>query len=206
MLLQFPELVPVTAKIVLSHWFQDDFWKSFISIEAFFVSLISQVVMAILPGKNPHSYFVCTGYFPVNLAGAKVKANLPYSYLLIASFLLHVFAGVRIKIHRHKQTMIDHAQSGTAAPNAGHISSQTLINFTTNIVSLLLLVFAAVVTVIVNTMDPVKFDSFPNYVWIYVLHHYTPTIILSSTVIIYYTKNVSLRIYVREELYGPNVS
>ncbi len=76
------------------------------------------------------------------------------------------------------------------------ISSETMINFTTNMLSLLLLIVSASLAVIINSINPLKFEIYPNYLWLYVFHHYSPTLVLGSTVLIYFAKNPQLRTHV----------
>ena len=176
---------------------QDDFWKAFINITTFSVSLFSQIIYMLLPGKNPHNFFVCLGQFPVILTGKPVKPNAAVNYLLLLSFLLHTFGGIRIKIYRDRENQMDQVQSMAVAPT---ISSEAMINFTTNAISLLLLIISGVIPVVINTMNPANFEVYPNYLWLYVMHHYSPTIVLGSTAIIYYTKNPPIRAYAWSEI------
>ena len=176
---------------------QDDFWKTFINIATFSVSLISQIIHMVIPGKKPHNFFVCLGHFPVKLTGIPVKSNEAVNYLLLLSFLLHMFGGIRIMIYRFRENQMDLMQSVAAVST---LSSEAMINFTTNAISLLIFIASAVVPVVINTTDPANFQVYPNYIWLYVMHHYSPTVVLGSTAIIYYTKNPPIRDYAWSEI------
>ena len=178
---------------------QDDFWKAFINITTLSISVLSQTANVFMPGKSPHNFYVCLGEFPLEYVGKPVKPNSPTNYLLLISVLLHTFAGIRIKCHRLQQNKIDLVQSLTAPESQTPLTGATLINFTTNAISLLLLLASAAVGVVINAMNPVTFEIFPNYIWLYVLHHYSPTVVLGSTVVIYYAKNPLLRDHIWSE-------
>ena len=75
-----------------------------------------------------------------------------------------------------------------------------MMNFTTNLVSLLLLVISSVGPSMVNKMEPLIIDTYPNFIWVYIIHHYCPQCVLTITALIYYIKNPPLRKYMWVEL------
>ena len=58
--------------------------------------------------------------------------------------------------------------------------------------SVLLIVFSAISTTTINRMDPRKIDIYPNYLWVYALHHYLPQSIFITVVILLYSRNSCL--------------
>jgi hypothetical protein len=56
----------------------------------------------------------------------------------------------------HYVCRIDHLQAVTAASPAGSVNSQTMIDFTTNAASIVLLLASTSVGTVVNTLDPAR--------------------------------------------------
>ena len=52
---------------------------------------------------------------------------------------------------------------------------------------------------IINKMEPNVLDKYPNYVWAYVHHHFSPNIVLGSTALIYFINHPPLREFVKNE-------
>jgi hypothetical protein len=44
------------------------------------------------------------GHFPTRLTGMPVKPNHAVNYLILVSFLLHAFTGIRIKVRRIQES------------------------------------------------------------------------------------------------------
>jgi hypothetical protein len=55
-----------------------------------------------LPGKNPHMFYICCGKLPSTLAGEKVKFNRPYYYLIQVSAVLHAILLLRFLVFKIK--------------------------------------------------------------------------------------------------------
>ena len=159
------------------------------------------VLCSLFPGKDPHNFYVCTGKFPSVLAGTPVKQNTASNVLLLASLLLQVFAGSSITVHRYKQNQKDRAETRTGGSiNDNIISKQSLINLTMNTVMFMLLMGIMSVLRIVNATNLATFEVYPNYIWLYVFHHFAPTATHSTAVTIIYVKNSSLITYASSEL------
>jgi hypothetical protein len=54
---------------------KDEFWCFFLTMWSAFVSILSQTVFVISPGKNPINYYMCMGSYPKQYAGMPVKKN-----------------------------------------------------------------------------------------------------------------------------------
>jgi hypothetical protein len=177
---------------------QDDFWRLYLNLWTLGVSICTQVIYIIMPGKNPQNYYMCLGYYPTKYNGEMVKPNSSINYFLLFSFIVHMLAGIRIKLHRRKEAQIDKIQTITVAASLGH--SNMMMNFTTNITSLLLLILSAVGPAMLNKMEPLILDTYPNFIWVYISHHYWPPCVLALTALIYYSKNPPLRNFLWVEM------
>ena len=69
------------------------------------------------------------------------------------------------------------------------------MNFTTNLISLLLLVMSSSGPAIINTIEPIVLDKYPNFLLVHFVHHYSPQVVLFSTGLMYYVKNPALRTF-----------
>jgi hypothetical protein len=179
---------------------KDGFWRLFLNIWTSGISLTTQIIYAFQEGKNPQNYFLCLGYYPTKLAGQTVKANTSMNYMLLFSFLAHVIAGIRIKLHRRKEHQKDLVQALTVETSPGN--KNMMMNFTTNLISLLLLIVSSAGPAVVNKMEPIVLDNYPNYFWVYLIHHYSPQFVLGCTALIYYIKNPPLRKVIWLEMSG----
>jgi len=153
-----------------------------------------------MPGKNPQNVFLCLGEYPTKYEGMTVKVNSTINYLLFFSFLAHLVAGVRIKIYRNQEEQKDQVQALSVAIPVDNI--HMMMNFTTNLFSLLLLIVSSVGPALVNKIEPVFLDTYPNFLFVYVIHHYSPQSVLFFTALIYLVKNPPLRKFITVELVG----
>jgi hypothetical protein len=177
---------------------QDDFWRLFPDCWTLGVSISNQIIYGLMPGKNPQNYYMCLGHYPTKYNGKAVKINYSTNYLALLSFVAHVIAGIRIKIHRCKEEQKDQVQAVTSAASVG--SMDMMMNFTTNLISLLLLIFSSGVPVIINAMEPLFLDTYPNFILVYISHHYSPQCVLALTALIYYIKHPPFRKFIWLEI------
>ena len=179
---------------------QDDFWRLFLNVWTSGFSCCCQIVYAMMPGKNPQNVYLCLGEYPIKYEGMTVKVNTTINYLLLFSFLAHLIAGIRIKIYRNQEDQKDQVQALSVAAPVDNI--HMLMNFTTNLISLLLLVVSSVGPAVINKMEPVSLDTYPNFLYVYAIHHYSPQCVLFFTALIYLAKNPPLRNFITIELVG----
>lgn len=171
---------------------QDDFWRLFLNCWTLGFSITNQIIYVLMPGKNPQNYYMCLGYYPTKYNGQVVKTNASINYLLLVSFFAHLIAGIRIKIHRCKENKKDQVQAiAVAATPSANLNM--MMNLTTNLISLLLLIISSAGPAMVNIMEPLIIDTYPNFIWVYIIHHYSPQCVLGLTALIYYIKNPPLR-------------
>jgi hypothetical protein len=160
---------------------QEDFWHLFINTWTLGCSLISQSVYILWPGKSPMNYYLCLGEYPTAQQGVPVKANLP---LMIAGlFCIIVFIGAKMPNRKLKALKDLPVQRNT----------HTLFTFTTYSVALVLVVLSSLVLVKINSLEAEELDSYPNYILVYLQHHYLPQIIIPLITLTFFYKKTLLR-------------
>ena len=153
---------------------QDDFWKFLLNIWIFSACLLLQCVYMILPGKNPINFYMCVGKYPVRFQNIPVKMNISFWFLAMLSGFIHLYVGL-FKIKYNQK-------------NKANVDTKSLFNFTSNIVgTFTLLAFTLVTTILVNSKEPDDLDTFPNYILLYILHHFTTQFNLIVICITFYT-------------------
>jgi len=153
---------------------QDDFWKFLLNIWIFSACLLLQCVYMILPGKNPINFYMCVGKYPVRFQNIPVKMNISFWFLAMLSGFIHLYVGL-FKIKYNQK-------------NKANVDTKSLFNFTSNIVgTFTLLAFTLVTTILVNSKEPDDLDTFPNYLLLYILHHFTTQFNLIVICITFYT-------------------
>ena len=159
---------------------QDDFWKFLLNIWIFSACLLLQCVYMILPGKNPINFYLCVGKYPVRFQNIPVKMNSSFWFLAMLSGLVHLFVGLfKIKYN---------------LKNNQNVDTKSLFNFTSNlVVTFSLLAFTLVISMLVNKMEPDDLDIYPNYLLIYVFHHFTTQFNLIVICTTYFYASKALR-------------
>lgn len=69
-----------------------------------------------------------------------------------------------------------------------------------NVAIVAFVLLAGIPHAIVNSMDPLKYEEFPNYIWIYLVHHMTPNIALPSIIAVLFIKKPDTWKYVKREV------
>ena len=167
---------------------QDDFWQLFINLWTFTFSVISQYVYYILPGKNPINFYICMGEYPNILTGFGVKINFSQIIIGILSLLAHLY--VEISIQAFRKNIMKEKQSKTP----------TLYNYVSNVVSVIFALLFTFALKAMNGLNASEIDSYPNYIYFYVIIYFTPTVFIFIYALTFYYKNILLRKKVMAEL------
>ena len=181
---------------------QDDFWKSFLFILLAAFSFLSHAVFIILPGNNPNYFYLCMGEVPKNHKNNTTKVNFTLSVVLIFTILAHCFVGVKYLIYsKQGKKKINDSTLATQISRI-NIDKHNLANFASNSLWLIYLLAISFVPLKINTTKLEKFNSYPEYLWMYVFHLYLPPInqIFVATLLI--IKNSQLRSYVKREIHA----
>ena len=80
------------------------------------------------------------------------------------------------------------------------IQTHSLYSLTALALSLVTLFVSATVPPILNSMDPQTIEQYPNYLWVFVLHHYSPQCVLATIGLSFYFKSSHLRNQVIREI------
>ena len=181
---------------------QESFWKLFINMFTIMVCLISQISQYLLPGKQPNMYYVCLGEFPKMYVGSVVKPNIPEIVLFPFTLFFYTFASIKIKIYSMSQNSPNLLfQIGSPSTKQICINMQTLENFVTNVINILVLLSSFMVTVILNRLSLEEIDEYPNYFWFYAIHHLVPFSATFTMMAINYGNNLMLRKFLRTEFF-----
>ena len=158
---------------------QDHFWNLFINMWSIAAFTLSQTVYCIMPGKNPMNFYMCTGHFPPEYQNRPVKINLPTTCLALFSLVVHLVVGTINFYFKSKQSFN---------------SSQSLVTYTSNMVGTLSLLFVSfIIPLWINRMDPEELDVYPNYILLYVQHHYMTQFNMILSIAAYLYKSQALR-------------
>ena len=154
----------------------DKFWILFINLALSLFSFATQALYVLLPGKNPINYLMCTGNYPVDVWYQPVKVN--WSLLLVGLFSIFLhFTAVFVKLKTSEAS-----------------NEKSLFSKTSNSVGTVSLICVSlVVPTLLNRLEPLELDQYPNYLMLYFMHHYIPQLNLTLILISYLYKTASLR-------------
>ena len=186
---------------------QDSFWLLFLSLWSIGLAVICQTTLLIYPGKEPMMFYFCIGKMPHSLTDVKVKNNTVFNILVLLTICCHAYINVKFVIHYYKQRPGVNQQLITnPQPNCGNfqnnlmqkLNQENLFTLTTNAIAISTIIMSGVAPNVINHINPVKIDVFPNYLWVYVHHHITGSVGLLVLNIIYYYKRPQLaHIFIR---------
>jgi hypothetical protein len=177
---------------------QDGFWITFINIWAVTISILSQIIFVLTPGKNPIHFYICVGEMPISEMEHSVKLNYSVIALLISSILLHILAGFQLWVIR-KKTIKKETQYISKFKNNSIVDNDNLASVTSNIISLMIFIVASFVPAQLNKIDVLNFHSYPNSLISDIFHHYLPQSQFFVTFLIFYCKNESLRDFLKRK-------
>ena len=181
---------------------QDDFWKSFLFILLTAFSFLSHAVFIILPGNNPNYFYLCMGEVPKNHKNNTTKVNFTLSVVLIFTILAHCFVGIKYFIYNKQGKKNINDSTLTTQISRLNIDTQNLASFASNFLWLIYLLAISFVPLKINTTKLEKFNSYPEYMWMYVFHLYLPPINQIFVAILIIMKNSHLRKYVKREIFS----
>ena len=173
---------------------QDDFWNLFINLWITTVSIMTQTVYAIQPGKNPMHYYICVGRITNTYDATKtVKMNHSVLFILTVSCLLHAFAGVRLLIVRYKSNI----ELKSPMSSNSILNKESLVSVTSNLCSIFMILFSSAIPGELNKIDFSQLDK--HFLLIHLFHHYSPQTIFAATILIFLMKNAQLRNFLKRE-------
>jgi hypothetical protein len=180
---------------------QDDFWNLFINLWIFIVSLISQIIFQMLPGRDPMDILICCGKMPKQFMSSTVKRNYPILFAVILSIIVNIYFFVKkfnLKYFK-KDKYAQYEQFYIKWTNPAN--KENFFHYTTHFTGIAVLFFCLVVTPqIINSMNPQTLDSFPYYILFYAHTFVYPQLALIITISFTLLKNNHLRSLVFKEL------
>jgi hypothetical protein len=179
----------------------DGYFLYFINISTFTISFISQCVYVWLPGRNPMIFYICIRQFPIDqiTLDTPVKPNLPILTVLAFSIFVHIIVGY--KLQKVKKTVFPMStnQNQLTQTNA-FADNQLLANFTSNIISIGLLIFGAALSNAFNQMTPQEMNRQPNIIFVFFCILCVPLILSYATILIYYSRHKNLQVSIKNEI------
>ena len=180
---------------------QDDFWKTFIIIWIFALSFGINAIFFYLPGDYPNLFYICEGKFPSTCNFKNTVPNRPLVLCIILTLILHAFVAIRYHIFEYKGKIHNpHILTVQQNITCVNINKMSIVNFATNCAGVISLSIASYVPAKINITDPAEYNIYPEYLWIYVLYFYSPTINVIFAVLVLTIKNPSLRKFMGREI------
>ena len=177
---------------------QDEFWLRFIVIWIFAFTFVTNVVCAILPGTNPNFYYLCLGKVPKGHDYLDAKPNVPLLVCLFLTIMLHACVAVRYQIHKYKDTTrtLTAQQSVTTLK----INKSSIVNFATNCAAVVYLYIVSYVPNRINFTDPVEYNKYPEYLWLYAFSIYLSSLNQFFVLFVLTSKNAPLRNFIKRQI------
>ena len=176
----------------------DEFFQFFINISTLMLSFLSQSVYMRMPGRNPTSYYICMGSFPLSQLPNPVKPNLPYFSLMILSTFTHMITALKMRMA--KETVVVPATQTPFSNNHVENNQDILANLNSNIISMIWISIAGCVTYLYNELSPENLNMFPNYLIVFFCHLWLPQVLSYATIIVYYRSHKNLQATVWKEI------
>ena len=172
----------------------------FINIAVLQLTVLSQIVFAILPGKNPINYYFCNGTDPKLIATKSPKFNhLPFSSIIF-SFFFYTFLCIKVKIFKNKENSAVHVQNNlsngwTLPPVQNPSNGYTLVNIGS--IGVFLTTYYIPLFIAYPFLNNMPFEkqlaSYPYFLIIRFLHHGASLVWNLLVIIIFFSKSAVMR-------------
>jgi len=176
--------------------FHDEFWHVFVMLWCILMSLIFQVMRAIIPGNQLVEYSLCTGDDPTNIFQLP---SFGRGFVECLSLGIQIFIYTRIFIYKRKMNKAIWPQP-QPQQQASNIESDSLTTFATNISFVLVLAFGSVFIVIVNFKSCQDFLSYPKFIIVYYTYTIYPCLCCCFFLIVCFVRNAVLRTAIFREV------
>jgi hypothetical protein len=179
---------------------QDEFWMFFLGMWTVGFALICQTTTLIYPGKEPITFYFCTGKMPKVLVGEKVKNNASFTFIFLVSGICHAYIHVKLAIHKCKENQSasnvqTEEQQGSTSCHSGiqsillnRMKQENLFSLASNVLSITILASSSIAINIMNRTDPTTMNEFPNYLWVYLHQHVTVNVVIFLALFLRYYK------------------
>lgn len=173
----------------------DDFWCRFICIWVTLSTFLIQYALDFIPGKHPLNYFVCTGKNPDLDASKETKIIRNHSMLIgcVSLIIIHLIVNIRIAIYQRK------AAKPAAKAWGRVVDRKPLTDYLVVVSYITFLVLHILLLLKVQSLDMIKMDVYPNYIYLYYLHLWLLPNFSLTLISIYFIRNRQLRdMFIRE--------
>jgi len=141
--------------------FCDEFWKQFINIWVYIVSIVPHLVHYCLHVDLPVGYFICTGEKPLKYPKSITKYNASYYVFVYASLAVHLILSIKIYFYKNNVE----SSSSTFSPRKLLLKvfeKHTMSDFTTITCGLISAVAFGFLIVIFVRTEPQDFNRYPG--------------------------------------------
>jgi hypothetical protein len=175
--------------------FQDEFWHFFVNIWVVSFGLISQFVFVILPGRQPISFYLCSGQDPRAFGDdSSIKKNHFFNLILLFTIVIQVAVAVRFVFHRIK------IEWNATYAHTDNFRKEIIVDIILSVGVCVMFLIYVFIVVKINSIDPSKIGDFPNYLLVFSLHFGYPWALAASVAIFFLAKNGVMRSALIEKL------
>ncbi len=182
---------------------QKEFWCLSVNLATLLFSFIIELVYQIQPGRETISIYVCRGTDPGQYADQEMKQNNAFKALIAIWLSFYICSLVRIKMYK-KQEPAPPSTMQAGNQHLPSIASQIMKTSLSNLIVIAFCLFTIVgglvITVHINNLDYRQINENPNYHIYHLVNHGLPFIQLGLYLAIWFAKNKSLRVAVRNEI------
>ncbi len=168
-------------------------------------SFLTQFVYVSMPGKQPLHYYLCSQMLKLSQLkdASSYKPNWQLTFLMIISFFLHIFANIKIRLYKRKQaTSVSIISNSDFAKNCdiSSMDKRALSDFVTNILGVWASFIMLLSMYVINLISPEKFNTYPYYLILYLVHHVSPFFLMGTILLPYYVRHPPLQKTIYREL------
>ena len=149
-----------------------------------------------MPGRQPFNFHLCRNMVKESdMVNPSIKTNWQLLSVLVCSFIIHVFANIKIKLYKYKERHSVHIISlNEFIKNTGitEIDKNSMSSLAINTINVFLFGSAFVFSTLVNKMDPAKSNEHPFYLVIYSFNLLFPCTLMGTIISAYYFKHPPL--------------
>ena len=167
--------------------FADDFWCHFLSLWIYLTTLLWMYTLNYLTGRTSVAYLICTGQGLTTPDRSPATAYTVYAVILLASLIIHIFINVKIKIYKERTV----GESSTSKKYfMANMDIQTLTNYSTNFVILIVLLVSVFFMHKLNQIELIQVNEFPNYIYVYYINLFSPVFVINLNIISLFRKDM----------------
>jgi len=180
--------------------FKDEFWAVYINIWCLVISVLFQVLRAIIPGNQLVEYCLCTGEDPTPII---LLPSFGRGYIESFSLIFQILIYAKIWFYKRKAKKVIGPQVYSSYLKNVFIvamDKDVISSLATDIVAVLVLAFGSVFIMIVNFKNCEDFQLFPKFIVVYYTYMLYPCLSCVIITMVWFIKNPVLRHTIVQEL------